>query len=97
MTDRRLERLRRMNEAATPAPWGAEDMFVVGRRARENAVLVAALRNAAPAVIDLLELVLDESEHQEWQGGVCLCERPWPCPEREAALVVLAQAGLSYG
>jgi hypothetical protein len=115
MTDPRLERLRSLDTEATPGPWhpevdddGGWDVYdsdavlvaVVYGNTRPDAALVAAMRNAWPAVVALVELV-GEQHHptiaQKYGYAarrVCKrCRQGWPCPHARAAVAVLDALG----
>ena len=91
MTDPRLERLRTLDTAATPGLWHVSSDRVVrgpnGSRVAvlipkvHDAALIAAMRNAWPAVVTLLESVLErhvtvereptEDDPQTWFCAEC--------------------------
>jgi hypothetical protein len=96
-TDPRVARLRSLDTEATPGPWrpmasgsirGAGDELVM--LTVPNRRLVAAMRNAWPATVTLLEGVLEL--HSVIHGGnECgKCWKPWPCRNAKDALAVLA-------
>ena len=101
--DPRIARLRSLDTEATPGPWdqGYEDELVVNGFEPEDAALIAAMRNAWPAMVTLVEGVLDQHTMvlaKVYYGGlvsaaasgVCAFEGDlWPCPDVLAALAVL--------
>jgi hypothetical protein len=84
--DPRVARLRTLDTAAAPAPWWVDadgelcngrDPHVCMYPSAADAALIAAMRNAWPAVVTLLEGVLER--HRDTAG----------CADVRAALVVL--------
>ena len=90
-TDPRIERLRSLDTEATPGPWdqGYEDELVVNGWEPEDAALIAAMRNAWPAMVELLALVLGHHHATAGYGDCAMCRVPYPCQEAWHALAVL--------
>lgn len=57
MTESPLARLRRLEQAATPGPWGSHPGHAPGLLSPPDSELVAQLRNLAPRLLDLWEAV----------------------------------------
>jgi hypothetical protein len=66
--DPRVARLRSLDTEATPGPWrpvrggytlGSDAVANIAHAAEQNVALIAAMRNAWPAVVTLLEHTLD--------------------------------------
>lgn len=84
----KLRALLELEEKATPGPW------VPAAGAPADELLIAALRNDAPAAIRALLAVADE--HVEGSGdfgsGYCYeCGKAWPC--RTERIITAALAG----
>jgi hypothetical protein len=54
-----------------------------------DAALIAAMRNAWPAMVTLVEGVLLRHPRVEVDPDDCACGLPFPCPDRRDALAVL--------
>ena len=103
--DPRIARLRRLDAEATPGPWTLNSGGYVrtpgGAFNEHDGALIAAMRNAWPAMVTLVEGVLDQHTMvlaKVYYGGlvsaaasgVCAFEGDlWPCPDVLAALAVL--------
>jgi hypothetical protein len=98
--DPRVARLRSLDTEATPGPWHTyhdgpvvytSGEFFVGETASgANAALIAAMRNATPAIITLLERVLGRHKPGALTLRYCAaCSNAHPCPDRTDALAVL--------
>jgi hypothetical protein len=112
MSDPRLVRLRQIDAAATPGPWtwlnyGLGSPTGSVYLTKPNGELVVAIRNATPAVIELLESVLErhvaverqptEDDPQTWFCAECGWggeqRTPERCEDAQAALAVLDRIG----
>jgi hypothetical protein len=103
--DPRVARLRTLDTEATQAPWRVRDMDVVMdqggyevaaavhgsvRQARADVALIAAMRNAWPAMVTLVEGVLGRHKPGALTLRYCAaCSNAHPCPDRTDALAVL--------
>jgi hypothetical protein len=99
--DPRVARLRSLDTEATEGPWRGEGFAVVrnlrgygilgvAKTGRDpDAALIAAMRNTWPAMVTLLEGVLDRHPRVEVDPDECACGLPFPCPDRRDALAGL--------
>jgi hypothetical protein len=96
--DPRVARLRSLDTEATPGPWsndggvlrqwGQGDVAVVTDPT--HGALIAAMRNAWPAMVTLLEGVLGRHKPGALTLRYCAaCSNAHPCPDRTDALAVL--------
>jgi hypothetical protein len=108
----RLARLRSLDTEATRGPWRVRDIDVVSdeggydvaatvqssvRQARANAALIVVMRNAWPAVLEVVAIVLAvHVPNEDYQQSICRgCARlgRWPCGQYLAARSVLDTLG----
>jgi hypothetical protein len=107
-TDPRLVQLRSLDAKATPGPWrkngadvyhpGAALPFRVGVASWvDDGALIAAMRNAWPAVLEVVAIALAvHVPNEDYQQHICRgCPRlgRWPCGQYLAALAVLDTLG----
>jgi hypothetical protein len=85
--DPRVARLRSLDTEATQPPWDTWYDICAGP---DNAALIAAMRNAWPAMVTLVEGVLGRHKPGALTLRYCAaCSNAHPCPDRTDALAVL--------
>jgi hypothetical protein len=97
--DPRVARLRSLDTEATPGPWSnrrygiwpsAGELSLADTDREEDAALIAAMRNAWPAAVTLVEGVLGRHKPGALTLRYCAaCSNAHPCSDRTDALAVL--------
>jgi hypothetical protein len=77
LTDEQIEKLRKLEKAATPGPWGVTCCegyhYLVpppgermGKLSSENACFIVEARNAMPELLDIVDKLTAERETLRW-------------------------------